>query len=177
MATLKVGWVQTTASPCSSTQQHHHAEASVAALLQTKRDETEKIDIYVPPSHSDLVGALPVIQSRYPFSASSSCTFCSRKYCRNHQLVRRLGDSERLPAPGRPLRRASAHLWSDWRIDTSPSSRIALRRGRQRHAMGTNGGSGIGGAHEAGGIMGSSANQPPTTEYTLQGRCSNQGWR
>ncbi|KAK3303949.1 WD40-repeat-containing domain protein [Chaetomium strumarium] len=36
--------------------------------------------------------------------------------------------------------------------------------------MVTNGGSGVGvGAHEAGGIMGSNANQPPTTEYTLQG--------
>ncbi|KAL2131776.1 hypothetical protein VTI74DRAFT_4626 [Chaetomium olivicolor] len=33
--------------------------------------------------------------------------------------------------------------------------------------MGTNGGSGVGG--EAGGIMGSNTNQPPTTEYTLQG--------
>jgi striatin 1/3/4 len=43
--------------------------------------------------------------------------------------------------------------------------------------MGTNGGSGMGGGvgHEAGGIMGNSTNQPPTTEYTLQGRCSH-GW-
>ncbi|KAK4149437.1 WD40-repeat-containing domain protein [Chaetomidium leptoderma] len=32
--------------------------------------------------------------------------------------------------------------------------------------MGTNGGSGLG---EAGGMMGGNANQPPTTEYTLQG--------
>ncbi|KAL2018989.1 hypothetical protein VTK56DRAFT_10214 [Thermocarpiscus australiensis] len=37
--------------------------------------------------------------------------------------------------------------------------------------MGTNGGSGVGGgaAHETGGIMGNGANQPPATEYTLQG--------
>ncbi|KAJ4288820.1 1,2-dihydroxy-3-keto-5-methylthiopentene dioxygenase [Collariella sp. IMI 366227] len=33
--------------------------------------------------------------------------------------------------------------------------------------MGTNGGSGVGG--DVGGMMGSNANQPPTTEYTLQG--------
>ncbi|KXX73669.1 Striatin Pro11 [Madurella mycetomatis] len=37
--------------------------------------------------------------------------------------------------------------------------------------MGTNGGSGVGGgaAHDTGGIMGTGANQPPATEYTLQG--------
>jgi hypothetical protein len=33
-------------------------------------------------------------------------------------------------------------------------------------AMGTNGGSGLG---ETGGMMGNNGNQPPTTEYTLQG--------
>jgi striatin 1/3/4 len=42
--------------------------------------------------------------------------------------------------------------------------------------MGTNGGSGVGGgAHEAGGIMGGNANQPPTTEYTLQGGHGDPG--
>lgn len=38
--------------------------------------------------------------------------------------------------------------------------------------MGTNGGSGLG---DAGGMMGNNVNQPPTTEYTLQGRCNDRG--
>jgi len=52
--------------------------------------------------------------------------------------------------------------------------------------MGTNGGNGLGGVpgHEMAGAMGSGANQPPATEYTLQGqycisetraRCSADG--
>jgi striatin 1/3/4 len=42
--------------------------------------------------------------------------------------------------------------------------------------MGTNGGSGVGGGvQETGGIMAGNANQPATTEYTLQGRCSDGG--
>jgi hypothetical protein len=39
--------------------------------------------------------------------------------------------------------------------------------------MGTNGGSGLG---DAGGMMGNNA-QPPTTEYTLQGRCNGRSER
>ncbi len=38
--------------------------------------------------------------------------------------------------------------------------------------MGTNGGSG--GLGDAGGMMGNNANQPPTTEYTLQGWCRHE---